>query len=143
MEVISGEKLFADATREELDKRSMELAEIEREAARPEWDKLEEQMREAADFEERPIYAEEGELARFGYVVGYVLESKSVGKRIYKCRKLVPLDGTGERGYQKRGFLEPTIEDIGEPFNWPGHEIQDEDGTVLSETEVLSRREVE
>jgi len=137
MEVISGEKLFADATREELDKRSMELAEIEREAARPEWDKLEEQMREAADFVERPIMAKGGPLARFKYVVGYVLESKSVGRRIYKAHKFVPLDGTGERGYQKRGFLEPTVEDIAQSVNWPGEKIVAEaeviaDGTPIS-----------
>ena len=93
-------RLLEDATPKELDDRLSELREIEREAARPEWDKLEEQMREAPDFVERRIMADDGELARFGYVVGYILESKSVGKRIYKCHKLVPLDGTGKRGYQ-------------------------------------------
>jgi len=125
------DKLLADATIAELDERAMELRDIEREAARPAWDKLEEQMREAADFVERPIVAEEGPLARFKYVVGYVLESKSVGKRIYKCSRFVPLDGTGERGYQKRGFLEPTVEDFSEPFNWPGEEIVTEAGVIV------------
>ncbi len=115
--------LLDDATREELDARRMELDDADREAARPAWDKLEEQMREAADFVERRIMAENGPLARFNYVIGYVLESKSIGKRIYKCRKFVPLDGTGKRGYQARGFLEPTIEDFGEPFEWPGEKI--------------------
>ncbi len=115
--------LLEDATPEELDDRLSELHEIEREAARPEWDKLEEQMREAADFEERRIMAEEGPLARFGYVVGYVLESKSVGKRIYKPRRFAPLDGTGKRGYRNQGFVEPTVEDFAKPFRWPGHKI--------------------
>ena len=128
MDVISGDKLLADATRDELDKRLAELDKIDREATRPEWDKLEEQMRAAGDFEERPIVAERGPLARFKYVVGYVLESKSVGKRIYKPHKLVPLDGTGKRGYQKRGFLEPTIVDFTKPFNWSGEKIVAEAG---------------
>ena len=117
------DKLLRDATREEITVRLGEIDEVAREAARPAWDKLEERMREARDFEERPIVAEEGPLARFKYVVGYVLESKSMGKRIYKCHKLVPLDGTGKRGYQKRGFLEPTVEDFAEPFKWPGEKI--------------------
>ena len=131
------EKLLKDATRLELDERKVALDKIEREAARPAWDKLEEQMREAADFVERQIMAEQEPLARFGYGVGYVLESKSVGKRIYKAHKFVPLDGTGERGYQKRGFLEPTVADFAEPFNWPGEKIVAEaeaiaDGALVS-----------
>ena len=136
MEAISRDILLLNATLEELEARTVELDEIEHEAARPVWDKLEEQMREAVDFEERRIMAEEEPLTRFGYVVGYVLESKSIGKRIYKPHRFVPLDGTGQRGYQKRGFLEPTVEDFTEPFNWPGEKIVAEAEVTVDGTPV-------
>lgn len=120
---VPDERLLKDATEAELEHRLAELREIEQEAARPEWDKWEERMREADDFEERRIVAQDGPLARFKYVVGYMLESESTGKRIYKCHKFVALGGTGNRGYQKRGFREPKVENFSKPFNWPGEEI--------------------
>ncbi len=127
----SVDKLLIDATREELEARLEELADAEREARRPEWEKLEEQMRAQPDFVERPIRARHGPLAKFGYVVGYVLESESLGKRIYKRRRFVPMDGTGKRGFQVRGFR-ATVTDIGDSTSFIDEEIVDESGEVGS-----------
>lgn len=66
-------------------------------------ERAEREIRAAPDAVEIRVVPLGGALAPFSYVTEYIIRSESVGKQVRKRRKLVPIDGTGERGYQKRG----------------------------------------
>ncbi len=74
-------------------------------------ERAEREIRAADDAVEIRVVPLGGKIGRFSYVTERILRSDSVGEQVRKVRRLIPIDGTGERGYQKRGE-DVTVEKI-------------------------------